>query len=231
MTPFITAGIVLSLASSPSQDRLEAQSNSPSALADAVLIALVSAGSARDVLQAVRLKNDPYADAYETMTAKRQATRRVQEGRDLLAPFLRAKEERIRETAESLDEVMKALQAVWLVGLKLDEELLLVKSEAQMAALIAKASKEGADADEAWRTLPMTIAMLTHVLTDSSRLENGKLRYLRITAAEQKALIGDIRRFFPTAKAKLGGHPVEVSANLLRKFLESGWKPSDEKNP
>ena len=84
--------------------------------------------------------------------------------------------------------------------------------------------------DELWRVVPLVTAMATYALVDPTRTEEGKLRFLTITKAEQDSLKSDLRRMFGdkiTGGIKGGMFAIDASARLLWEFLSKPWKPSD----
>ena len=228
MTP-LTAVVLIALASAQPQD--SPTLNSPSAFGHDVLTVLAHVGLARDALKEINLKNDPVVDGFEMMTAKRKAIERVQDGRNILAGYLKATDEPIRSTAEGLDGILESLQRLWKKAIELDEELVKVKSRADLAPLAAKAREQTAQADEAWLKFLVGMAMVTHVLTDNSRLLDGKVAYLRITKAERQALIDQVGTLFPKAKVKGDAHPVDMAARTFWQWLQKDWRSSDDQSP
>jgi hypothetical protein len=196
--------------------------------ADAIL-ALGRAGAARDVLSGIKLTGEPLVDGLATMTAKRQAISRILEGRAQLKLYQSSATPAIRETAEAFDIVFLALEGAWRRSISLDERLLHAKTHDDLIASVSDASKIAADAEEAWRALPLGVAALTHSLLDSNRTMGGKIRYLQITSAERAELIASTQTTLPKSLLKGDQHPADASARIFREWLSKGWKTSDER--
>lgn len=76
--------------------------------------------------------------------------------------------------------------------------------------------------------LPLAAVGLSHAFVDDERLLNGKIAWLRITAAERARLIIDLKKMFPTVPPAGDRHAVESAVYLLLKFLDGGWKAADD---
>lgn len=76
--------------------------------------------------------------------------------------------------------------------------------------------------------LPVAIGVLTGALIDDTRLVDGKITYLRLTAAERTRLIANTRTEFPRSLVVGDKHAVDASVRLLREWLSGRWKTADE---
>lgn len=197
-------------------------------LSEASLQALSDAASARDVLRAVKPVGDALADTFELMTAHRQAIRRIQHARGAVSPFLNSKGEAMRLTALAFDSSFAGLEHAWRTSLRADDALLRAKSKDELASAVSLASEAAAEADDAWRLLPMAAVGLAHAFVDDGRLLNGKIAWLRITAAERARLIANLKTMFPNRPEKGDRHVVDAAVSLLLQFLAGNLKASDE---
>jgi hypothetical protein len=109
----------------------------------------------------------------------------------------------------------------------LDQKLVALDSQADLAKVMADTAELGAEMDAAWKFLATLV--LTYALVDRDRTTDGRLQHLRITSAQRRQLISTIRKRFPTAGNELlaGQHPVEGSVALLTKALDGPHKSSD----
>lgn len=196
---------------------------------DDLVNALGHVALARDALQSVKPTGELLPDTFSAMTARRKAISRVQDARGLMVPHKESRSTNVREAANACDQLFLILQELWATGNRLDEELLKVKDQEGLAALVPKLSKRSADLDEAWRKLPLVAALAAHTLVNEDRLASGKLAYLHLTRTERETMVSRIDRLFPKASQPGGGHAVDVAAGILRQTLTKAWKSSDER--
>ena len=101
-------------------------------------------------------------------------------------------------------------------------------SPADLTSLPAEIAIHAGKVDELWRQLPLFAVLLGHVLTDDTRLIDGRLAYLRLTSQQRETLKQRLRKAFPDVAVTKGGFALEVSASLLYRFLDSGFRAADE---
>jgi hypothetical protein len=82
------------------------------------------------------------------------------------------------------------------------EKFAAAENETAIRKLVPESAKNLAAIDEAWRTLPVGLAAVTHALVDGERTVDGRLAYLRLTRAEVSTVSKEIRS--PSPKPVLG---------------------------
>lgn len=202
----------------------------PYSLATTLLHTLSLAASARDTLAGINSTGNPITDSMNAIVAERGAVSRLKEATSLLEQFREAHDEPVRTAAEDLKGIYQTVADRLLAGVVMWEKFAKTKTTDDIAALVPESSKNASEVQEAWRLLPLGVAGVTHALVDSGRLTDGKLSYLRLTRAERTRLSADIKALFPNVRPEQkGGQIVDVSVNLFRAFLNSGWKSSDDR--
>lgn len=204
------------------------QESEAARLGYAVVSSLVSAISARDRLDAPVSKDGAALTA--VLTDYVLAGNRLRDAAVAVEPFLGAKNEAVRETAEAFTAAYGMLRRSTQEASALAERSVAAKSSDELNSLAPAAARLAGATDDAWRILPVATAALTHSLIDGARLRDGKLAYLAITSAEVAELRQRIRGAYPAVAAhKGGGHTIEISLKLLWDFLSEPWLPSDAK--
>jgi hypothetical protein len=86
--------------------------------------------------------------------------------------------------------------------------------------------------EELWRMIPKLVALSTYALVDNERIEDGILKFLKISSGEAEYLKGMLVSTFGEevkSELKAGMFPLDVSATSLYIFFGKGWKFTDAK--
>jgi hypothetical protein len=201
-----------------------------------VLHSLASASDAlkgiRDAAnQPVKLADNP---AFVATTAYRRASGKLRSAASRLEPYSKSSQKLIVDTAEATRAVYANLAKAFEESARIWEAVADLRPGESREKLKSESIKNAAEADEAWKLLPIaSAARLSHALLDRERTTfDGKVGYLRITKGERTDLLATIESLFgeEIAKGKVtGAYPTEDAAGMFARFLRQPWRGSDER--
>lgn len=239
-TQFIVASVFLMaltastflLRSSVAQSAERGRPVNPYEFSEAVIRSLALATDAQRVLQIPPL-SDNVDEAVVGMTTLRIAVKKLEQANAVIQRFSKSDDGTIAASVLAFDIGYRQLIDALNGAIRVEEKMLTVSSKQEQAALLSETSKWLAEAYEAWRLLPNATALASHALADNKRLVDGKLPYLRITAAEKAQLLEELEQYFGESVKITETHepnslsaPVTAAA-LLWGMLNQPWKPSD----
>ncbi|MBN1663425.1 MAG: hypothetical protein JW943_07485 [Deltaproteobacteria bacterium] len=181
-----------------------------------------------------RIKNSESSDVVSLMKDIIVFNNEMRTAAEFTKPYLNSKNEIIKKSAESFFTIYSSI-------VQNNENLLNTFENAfnkpedtasKEGTFLRKLSENMAANEELWRMLLYATTMSAYCLVDSTRTEDGKLKFLTITTEEKKALIDQLVGVFGDGikgGPKGGQLPLEWSGALLYSFFTKGWKPLDSK--
>jgi hypothetical protein len=173
---------------------------------------------------------EPLAQILEAMTATRIAIGKLEQARRLLMPISDgATDGTVREAAIALSGVYEVLIQELNRSLELDQKLAGAQNRSDLVRLLDEASQNMATMIETWKLLLTSAVLMTHVLVDNERLDDGRLSYLRISTRQKGDLLQKLEILFGAGVRQLeaGQYPPDAAASLLWSFLNQEWKTAD----
>ena len=152
-----------------------------------VIQSLSWAADARQIVVSIESSGNEATDAFNGMTNARIAIGKLERANDSIQRYANSKNEAMRVAVTGFDTCYKELISALNASIQTEEKLMNVSDKQQLGAVINDASQWAAQADEGWKLLVFATAASTHALIDNERLDDGKIAYLNITAAEKNS--------------------------------------------
>lgn len=151
-----------------------------------------------------------------------------------IIPFKSSKNEVISESANTLVVNYSILIMFYDEMLKLNQDFLSSpeKTKEKQETFQRKLSEIDSSVESIWQMFPKVVKLVSYTLVDLDRTdEKGKLKYLTITQKQRDSLLKQLEDAYgPDIKKepKDGTHAILFSGQLLWKFLNDSWSPSDK---
>lgn len=208
---------------------LYASDNEPYEYASEVIDSLHSTAIAVD-----RFKNAEGDDLIQRMVNVTTLKYEIDNARYKITPFKTSKNEVISESANTLAVNYSILIMFYdeMINLIQDFHNNPEERMEKQGSFQRKMSEAASSVDLIWQMFPKVVKLVTYTLIDLDRTdEKGKLKYLTITQKQRDSLLKQLEDAYgPDIKKepKDGTHAIIFSGQILWKFLNDPWSPSDK---
>jgi hypothetical protein len=181
-----------------------------------------------------RIKGSKKNDFVSTMKDLQVFGYEIQHANSLIQRHSRSRNDLIKESAFRFSQLYAAIvtnneQAIDLLEDVLNDPRDVISKQ---GTWLRKFSENTARNEQLWGMMLDLTVLSTYTLVDENRMEDGNIRFLRITKNERDQLRAALRKTFGekvTEGIKAGQFPLEGSGGLLWVFLSKPWKMADAK--